>query len=128
MASEASQENFEKNVFLTTNYEQIVKLEQFCSAQKWGGGGGGTNPLVPPLLKVGGARAPPAPLLLRPCVLKESSRNWPHVRFFCVFHCGRWHACTVSDAKLRPLNFSGRNEHPVCAFVDVMVSVCHLPR
>ena len=27
LASEASQENFEKNVFLTTKYEQIVKLE-----------------------------------------------------------------------------------------------------
>ena len=27
MASEASQKKFEKNVFLTTKYEQIVKLE-----------------------------------------------------------------------------------------------------
>ena len=45
LASEASQENFEKIVFLTTKYEQIVKLEHLLCPKV---GGGGTNPLVPP--------------------------------------------------------------------------------
>ena len=64
LASEASQENFEKIVFLTTKYEQIVKLEHLLCPKV-----GGTNPLVPPppLLKVG-RHVPPPPLLLRPCI------------------------------------------------------------
>ena len=57
LASEASQENFEKkNVFLTTKYEQIVKLEHLLCPKV---GGGGTNPLVPPTFESGEARAPP---------------------------------------------------------------------
>ena len=61
LASEASQENFEKNCVLTTKYEQIVKLEYlFCPKV-----GRGTNPLVPPTFESGEARAP-TPLLLRP--------------------------------------------------------------
>ena len=55
-----SQENFEKNVFLTTKYEQIVKLEHLLCPKV---GGGAQTHLCPPppLLKVGGggARAPP---------------------------------------------------------------------
>ena len=69
LASEASQENFEKTVFLTTKYEQIMKLEHLLCQKVGGGGGGGTNPLVPPpLLKVGRHVPPLPPLLLRPCV------------------------------------------------------------
>ena len=55
MASEASQENFEKIVFLTTKYVQIVKLEHLLCPKV----GGGTNPLVPPTFESGEARAPP---------------------------------------------------------------------
>ena len=56
LASEASQENFEKNVFLTPKYEQIVRLEHlFCPKV----GGHKHTCAPPPLLKVGGARAPP---------------------------------------------------------------------
>ena len=65
LASEASQENLEKIVFLTTKYEQIVKLEHLLCPKV---GGGGTNTLVPPIphfWKWGGT-CPPAPLLLRP--------------------------------------------------------------
>ena len=64
LASEASQENFEKIVFLTTKYEQIVKLEHLL-CPKVGGGGGGSNPLAPP----------PAPLLLRPCIVTSLLRQ-----------------------------------------------------
>ena len=58
LASEASQENFEKIVFLTTKYEQIVKLEHLLCQKV---GGGGTNPLVPPTFESGEARAPCPP-------------------------------------------------------------------
>ena len=59
LASEASQENFEKkNVFLTTKYEQIVKLEHLLCPKV---GGGGTNPLVPPTFESGGGLVPPCP-------------------------------------------------------------------
>ena len=58
MASEASQENFEKIVFLTTKYEQIVKLEHLLCQKV----GGAQTQLCPPLLKVGGGTChPPAP-------------------------------------------------------------------
>ena len=55
-----------KKVFLTTKYEQIVKLEHLLCPKVEGGG---TNPLVPPppLLKVG-RHVPPSPFLLRPCI------------------------------------------------------------
>ena len=70
LASEASQGNFgEKNVFFTTKYEQIVKLEHLLCPKVGGGGGGGTNPLVPPTFESeGGGLVPPCPppLLLRP--------------------------------------------------------------
>ena len=58
LASEASQGNFEKIVFLTTQYEQIMKLEHlFCPKV-----GGGHKPTCapPPLLKVG-RHVPPCP-------------------------------------------------------------------
>ena len=56
LASEASQENFEKNVFLTTKYEQIVKLEHLLCPKV----GGAQTHLCPPLLKVG-RHVPPCP-------------------------------------------------------------------
>ena len=58
LASEASQENFEKIVFLTTKYAQIVNLEHLLCPKVEG-----TNPhLCPPLLKVGGgSTCPPVP-------------------------------------------------------------------
>ena len=68
LASEASKENFEKIVFLTTKYEQKLKLEHFFCPKV----GGGPNPLVPPppTFESGEARAPPLPpLLLRPWYL-----------------------------------------------------------
>ena len=54
LASKASKENFEKIVFLTTKYEQIVKLEHLLCPKV-----GGTNPLVPPTFESGEARVPP---------------------------------------------------------------------
>ena len=59
LTSEASQEKFEKNVFLTTKYEQIVTLEHLL-CPKVGGGVAQTH-LCPPLLKVGRHVPPPAP-------------------------------------------------------------------
>ena len=61
LASEASQENFEKIVFLTTKYEQIVKLEHLLCPKVGGGGGGAQTHLCPPLLKVGRHVPPPLP-------------------------------------------------------------------
>ena len=57
LASEASQENFEKIVFLTTKYVQIVKLEHLLCPKV---GGGAQTHLCPPLLKVG-RDVPPCP-------------------------------------------------------------------
>ena len=68
LASEASQENFEKIVFLTTKYVQIVKSEHLL-CPKVGGGGGAQTHLSPPTFESGEARAPLPPLLLRPCDL-----------------------------------------------------------
>ena len=68
LASEASQENFEKKiVFLTTKYVQIVKLEHLL-CPKVGGGGAQTHLCPPPTFESGEARAPPppCPLLLHP--------------------------------------------------------------
>ena len=64
MASEASQENFEKIVFLTTKYVQIVKLEHLLCPKV---GGGGHKPTCAPHFWKWGGTCPPAPLLLRPC-------------------------------------------------------------
>ena len=66
LASEASQENFEKFVFLTTKYEQIVNSEHLLCPKV---GGGGHKPTCAPHFESGEARAPPPcpPLLLRPC-------------------------------------------------------------
>ena len=47
LASEASQENFEKIVFLTTKYVQIVILEHLL-CPKVGGGGGHKPTCAPP--------------------------------------------------------------------------------
>ena len=58
LASEASQENFEKFVFLTTKYEQIVNLEHLLCPKV---GGGAQTHLCPPLLKVGRHVPPPLP-------------------------------------------------------------------
>ena len=55
LASEASQENFEKNVFLTTKNEQIVNLEHLLCPKV---GGGAQTHLCPPLSKV---PPPPSP-------------------------------------------------------------------
>ena len=52
-------------MFLTTKYEQMVKLEHLLSPKV---GGGAQTHLCPPTFESGEARAPPAPLLLRPCV------------------------------------------------------------
>ena len=52
LASEASQENFEKIVFLTTKYEQIVKLEHLL-CPKVGGGGAQTHLCPPPTFESG---------------------------------------------------------------------------
>ena len=63
LASEASQENFEKMVFLTTKYEQIVKLEHLLSPKV----GGHKPTCAPPLLKVGRHVPPPPPPPPPPC-------------------------------------------------------------
>ena len=60
-ASEASQENFEKKVFLITKYEQIVKLDHLLCPKV--GGGAQTHLCPPPTFESGEARVP---LLLRP--------------------------------------------------------------
>ena len=60
LASEASQEDFEKIVFLTTKYEQIVKLEHLL-CPKVGGGGHKPTCAPPPTFESGEARAPLPP-------------------------------------------------------------------
>ena len=52
MASEASQENFEKNMFLITKYEQIAKLEHLLCPKVGGGDKPTCNP--PPTFESGG--------------------------------------------------------------------------
>ena len=59
MASEASQENFEKNMFLTTKYEQIVKLEHLLCPKV--GGGAQTHLCPPPPTFESGGLVPPPP-------------------------------------------------------------------
>ena len=73
-----SQENFEKNVFLTTKYEQIVKLEHLLCPKV---GGGGTNPLVPPPLSLKvGRHVPPLPPSPTPLVtLNRKSQGQSHI-------------------------------------------------
>ena len=56
--SEASQENFEKKVFLTTKYEQIVKIRTFAMP-KSGGGGAQTHLCPPHTFERREARGPP---------------------------------------------------------------------
>ena len=72
LAGEASQENFEKIVFSTTKYEQIVNLEHLLCPKV-----GGTNPLVPPTFESGEARAPlpPSPTPLNGLTMWASTRK-----------------------------------------------------
>ena len=63
LASEASQENFEKKGFLTTKYEQIVKLKHLLCPKV----GGHKPTCAPSTFESGGLVPPLPPLLLRPC-------------------------------------------------------------
>ena len=58
---------WKKNVFLTTKYVQIVKLEHLLCPKV---GGGVQTHLCPPTFESGEARAPCPPLLLRPWWVK----------------------------------------------------------